>query len=253
MNDQLKKLIELQAIDREILEFDHLLASVPRQIKSGQADMDAVKKELEQAREVIADMKKSNKQLEADVQSENDHMAKIKTKLTAVKTNKEYSAILVEVESVKKKVSAFEDKELEIMESLEEKASELPAIESRYKEEENNFKEYKAKKEAEYERVKGELEIVKSRRREILKTIEPKRAELYDKILKRNDGLAVVAVRESVCQGCFQHLRPQVVIDVKIGEEIVECAHCYRFLYWGEENEAEDQTSAPNQRTAGPA
>jgi len=98
-----------------------------------------------------------------------------------------------------------------------------------------------------------ELEIVKSMRLEIIKTIKTKRAELYDKILKRNDGLAVVAVRESVCQGCFQHLRPQVVIDVKIGEEIVECAHCYRFLYWGEENEAEDQTSAPNQRTAGPA
>jgi len=251
MNDQLQKLVGLQAIDREIAGFDRALASIPNQIKSGQADMDAVKKELEQAREVIADMKKSNKQLEADVQSENDHMAKIKTKLTAVKTNKEYTAILSEVESVKAKVSAFEDKELEIMESLEQKAGELPAIESRFKEEENNFKEYKAKKEAEYERVKEELEAIQGRRQGILETIEPKRIELYGKILKRNDGLAVVAVRDSVCQGCFHRLRPQVVIDVKIGEEIVECAHCYRFLYWVEETETEDQPIAPNQRTAG--
>jgi len=240
MNDQLQKLIELQAIDQKIAEFDRALASIPNQIKSGQADMDAVKKELEQAREVIAGMKKSNKQLEADVQSENDHMAKIKTKLTAVKTNKEYTAILMEVDSVKEKVSAFEDKELEVMESLEEKAGELPAIESRFKEEENNFKEYKAKKEAEYERVKGELEIVNGRRQEILGTIEPKRAELYGKVRKRNDGVAVVSVRESICQGCFHRLRPQVVIDVKISEEIVECAHCYRFLYWVEESETED-------------
>ena len=243
MNDQLQKLIELQAIDREIAEFDRALASIPNQIKSGQAELDAVKKELEQAREVIADMKKSNKQLEADVQSENDHMAKIKTKLTAVKTNKEYSAILSEVESVKEKVSAFEDKELEIMESMEKKAGELPAIETRFTEQENNFKEYKAKKEAEYERVKGEREIVKGRRQAILVSIEPKRLELYDKILKRNDGVAVVAVRDSMCQGCFQRLRPQVVIDIKVGEEIVECAHCYRFLYWVEETETEDQTA----------
>ena len=127
MNDQLQKLIELQAIDQEIAESDRALASIPNQIRSGQADMDAVKKKLEQARAVIADMKKSNKQLEADVQLENDHMAKIKTKLTAVKTNKEYTAIMTEVESVKEKVSAFEDKELEIMESLEEKIGELPA------------------------------------------------------------------------------------------------------------------------------
>lgn len=250
MNAELQKLIELQAIDREILEFDRLLAAVPGQIKSGQANMDAITKELEQAREVIAEMKKSSKQLETDVQSENDHMAKIKTKLTAVKTNKEYTAILTEVESVKEKVSAFEDKELEIMESMEEKIKELPAIEARFKEEENNFKEYKAKKEAEFERVKGELEIVKGRRQSILEKIEPKRVVLYDKILKRNDGLAVVAVRDSMCQGCFHRLRPQVVIDVKISDEVVECSHCYRFLYWVEEAETEDQT-APNQRTAG--
>ena len=249
MNNQLQKLIELQAIDREILELDRILASVPGQIKAGQADMDAVADELAEAKEVIADMKKSTKQLEADVQSENDHMAKIKTKLTAVKTNKEYSAILTEVESVKEKVSVFEDKELEIMESLEKKAGELPAIESRFKEEENNFKEYKAKKEVEFERVKGEREAVLGKRQAILDTIEPKRLELYNKVLERNDGVAVVAVRDSVCQGCFHRLRPQVVIDVKISEEIVECAHCYRFLYWMEENE--DQASAPNQRTAG--
>ena len=179
------------------------------------AEMEIVKKELEQAREVIADMKKSSKQLEADVQSENDHMAKIKTKLTAVKTNKEYSAILVEIDSVKEKVSAFEDKELEIMESLEKKAGEFPAIESRFKEEETNFKEYKAKKESEYERVKEERETVKVRGQAIMEAVEPKRAELYGKLLKRNDGLAVVAVRESMCQGCFHRLRPQMVIDVK--------------------------------------
>lgn len=245
MNDQLQKLIELQALDKEILEFDRILASAPKQIKSGQEDMDAVKKELEQAREVIADMKKSSKQLEADVQMENDHMAKIKTKLTAVKTNKEYSAILAEVESVKEKISAFEDKELEIMESLEEKASELPAIESRFKEEESSFKEYKAKKEAEYERVKGEREAVLGRRQEILESIEPLWANRYGKISKHNDGLAVVSIRESMCQGCFHRLRPQMVIDVKIGEDIIECAHCSRFLYWVEEPETEDQTTAP--------
>ena len=242
MNDQLQKLIELQAIDQEIAEFDRALASIPGQIKSGQAEMEATKKKLEQALEVIADMKKSSKQLEADVQSENDHMAKIKTKLTTIKTNKEYTAILVEIDSVKEKVSAFEDKELEIMELLEERLSELPDLETRFKEEEADFKEYKAKKEAEYERVKEECEVVKSRGQAIMKAIEPKQVEKYGRVLKRNDGLAVVTVRKSMCQGCFHRLLPQMVIDVKVGEEIIECAHCSRFLYWVEETETEDQT-----------
>ena len=106
-----------------------------------------------------------------------------------------------------------------------------------------NFKEYKAKKEAEAERVQREREVVIGKRQGILDTIEPKRLELYNKVLKRNDGVAVVAIRDSMCQGCFHRLRPQMVIDVKVGEEIVECAHCYRFLYWVEETETEDQTA----------
>ena len=130
-------------------------------------------------------MQKSRKQLEADAQGENDHMAKTKTKLPLVKTNREYTAILAEIDSIKEKISSMEDKELEIMESLEVKAGELPAIESRFKEEENNFREYKAKKEAEAERVQGEREVVKGRRQGILGTIEPKRLELYNRILKR--------------------------------------------------------------------
>ena len=245
MNVQLQKLIDLQALDQEISEFEGGLAAIPNQIKAATAEMAAVTKEIEDAREVIASMQKSRKQLEADVQTENDHMAKTKTKLPLVKTNKEYTAILAEIESIKEKVSSLEDKELEIMESLEVKEAEIPAIEARFKEEEINFKEYKAKKEAEGERTKKELEDARAKRQGLIESVDPKLMHTYAKVLKHRDGVAVVRLQENVCQGCFQSILPQLVIDVKVGEEIVQCQHCACFLYWVEESETETQTAMP--------
>lgn len=245
MNVELQKMIDLQALDKDISEFEGALVSIPKQIQSATADMESLTKEIEEAREVIASMQKSRKQLESDVQTELDHMAKTKTKLPMVKTNKEYTAILTEVDSIKKKISSLEDKELEIMESLEGKEGEIPAIEARFKEEEKRFKEYKAKKEVEGERVKQELEITRAKRQERMNSIEPKLAKEYTKVCNHRDGLAVVPLHENVCQGCFQQVQPQVVIDVKIGEEITACQHCSRYLFWVEESETESQTAVP--------
>jgi uncharacterized protein len=243
MNAELQKLIDLQNLDRDISGFESALASIPNQIQSATSEMAAVTKEIEAAREVIASMQKSRKQMEADVQTENDHMAKTKTKLPLVKTNKEYTAIVAEVDSLKEKISSIEDKELEIMEALEIKEGEIPAIEARFKEEEISFKEYKAKKEAEGERVKKELEDARDKRQGLLGSITPEWAKNYEKIINHREGLAVVRLLENVCQGCHQIVLPQIVIEVKVGEEIHPCPHCSRFLFWVEESE--EQPAVP--------
>lgn len=243
MNAELQKLIDLQKLDQEISEFEGALASIPNQIQSATAEMAALTKEIEQTREVIASMQKSRKQLEKDAQSENDHMAKTKTKLPLVKTNKEYTAIVAEIGSVKEKITNIEDKELEIMEALEIKEGEIPAIEARFKEEEGNFKEYKTKKEAEAERVKTELQDARDKRQGQIGSITPEWAKNYNKITSHRDGIAVVRLLENVCQGCFQVVLPQVVIEVKMGTGIHPCPHCSRFLFWVEESE--EQPAVP--------
>jgi predicted nucleic acid-binding Zn-ribbon protein len=66
--------------------------------------------------------------LEQDVAAEKDHMAKTKIKLPNVKTNKEYSAILAEVETIKNKISGWQTEELEILEELDLQEAKISAI-----------------------------------------------------------------------------------------------------------------------------
>ena len=201
--------------------------------------MRKIEDEQKQAHDAIDELKKKRHKLEMDVQSENDHMAKVKQKLPTVKTNKEYTAILSEVDAVKVKIAAFEDEELAIMETLEEKEKELPGIDARFKEEKATYNEYKAKKENEAERAKKELEAVTAKREEVMQTIEPQWIRSYERVLKGREGLAVVRMQDSVCQGCFQQVLPQMVVEIRVGDIIHQCPQCSRFLYFIPKTEAE--------------
>ena len=235
---QLQQLVLIQKLDDEIVQHRKQLADIPVQIDSELEELTDKKKILSIAKEEIDALQKNRKAIESEVQGENDHMAKAKTKLPAVKTNKEYTAILSEVDAIKKKVEGLEDKELEIMEVLEEKQKGLPAIEKKCKEEDAHFQEYKTKKADELDRVTKEMNPLLAKRETVKSQIDKVIFQRYEKVAKSRGGTAVVSLQENICQGCFQQILPQMVINVKVGESIHQCSSCLCFLYWEEVSEA---------------
>ena len=45
------------------------------------------------------------------------------------------------------------------------------------------------------------------------------------------DGVAVAEARNRSCSACFMSLRPQVMAEVRRGEDIITCDNCGRILY----------------------
>ena len=231
----------MQKMDDEISECRNILTDIPRQLDSARGELEEKKNILKVVMDEIEMLQKERKSLEQEVQSENDHMAKAKIKLPAVKTNKEYTAILTEVDAIKGKVSKIEDKELEIMEILEIKAKEVPGVEKKCKEEDEHYNAYRQKKENEEKRVKQELEGLEIKRKNLSDLVDTVILKRYQKIFDFREGRAVAGLRENICQGCFQQVLPQTVIEVKVGEKIHQCEGCMRFLFWEEVSE----TSVP--------
>jgi len=231
---QLQQLVDLQKIDDQISEHKKNLADIPLQLESARGELEVKKNILKVVTDEFEALQKQRKDLEMEVQGENDHMAKAKTKLPSVKTNKEYTAILAEIDTIKEKVSKIEDKELEVMETLEVKAKEIPGVENKCKEEDANFNLYRLKKETEEKRFKQELEDLMVKRKKLSDQLDTPTLKNYEKIFTSREGRAVAGLRENICQGCFQQVLPQTVIEVKIGEKIHQCNGCMRFLFWDE-------------------
>lgn len=242
---QLKRLIELQEKDNEINDLTKCLEIAPKQIASALKDLEEKKGKLNTLQEEIDSLKKQRNQLEQDAKTEADQMAKTKTKLPAVKTNKEYTAILHETDAIKAKITEIEDKELEIMELLDAKEQTIPSLETEFNDEEGQFNQYKKQKEEEQVRARKELEEAEARRAGLAKEIDPKFISLYDQVRKSRENLAVVAIKGETCQGCHQNLQPQVALEVRTGEKVHRCQSCDRFLYFIPEPEPQTESAVP--------
>lgn len=239
MNFQLQKLVSLQGIDLEISELKKMLKLFPEQIESALTELEGKKKELNELKALIDSLQKKRNKLEQDVAVENDHMAKTKTKLPAVKTNKEYTAILTEVEAIKEKVSNWETEELEIMEELELEEAKKPGLMETFKIEESAFAEYKAQKDKEIAATSKDLETALANRKEVFDLIESKWAVYYEKVVKLRGDKAVVTLSDDTCQGCHHQTLPQLAIEVRTNEKIETCRHCDRIMYSIAESDTE--------------
>ena len=55
---------------------------------------------------------------------------------------------------------------------------------------------------------------------------------MYARIKARiRDGVAVAEARNRSCTACFMALRPQMMAEIRRGEEVITCDNCGRILY----------------------
>ncbi len=57
----------------------------------------------------------------------------------------------------------------------------------------------------------------------------------YNLIKSRRNGIAVVEINSNTCSGCFMNLPPQLVIEVRKKNKIIQCPSCQRILVWNDE------------------
>ena len=72
---------------------------------------------------------------------------------------------------------------------------------------------------------------------------------LYSRISNKiRDGVAVAEARNRSCTACFMSLRPQVMSEIRRGEEIITCDNCGRILYYipADALQADAKAAQPN-------
>lgn len=120
-------------------------------------------------------------------------------------------------------------KELEKVESMEkDRAAQAEAIAA----EQAEFEAYSAQLEAEEAQVRAKLEKLEAERRGRLGTsLPPDVVALYERLLEARDGVALAALEDRTCQGCFIGVPTNIFVRLSRGREVVTCPNCQRILY----------------------
>jgi predicted nucleic acid-binding Zn-ribbon protein len=232
LKEQLEVLWELQRIDLALKNIKEERDRYPKEMKKLDEKQNMEKERTKKEKEKIELLEKERKQKESHLNSEQDKIKRAEGKMFEVKTNKEYQALLSEIDAIKKACSKEEEEILQVLDEIDELKRNLA---KREKEVVTTLEKIEAEKRELQEKMshddlvwKGEIE-----RRELLsKQLESQLSKLYSILKEKRQGVGVVTVKKGTCQGCFVNVPPQMYIEVQKNNALIRCPNCNRILYW---------------------
>ncbi len=232
MDEQLNLLIGLQVIDGKIRtcveetnRFPGLIAALERRREESKAGVESVREELETARKV-------KRERDGDLETGIQKVEKLKARASEIKTNKEYQALLKEIETAEQESKAVEDDILALMEKIDAAAGQITAAEKNAKEEEAAINAEQKQYQAAQAKLEKELKAHEQSKQDAASRIEQSVLEEYQKLCDRVSGDSVVEARAESCLGCHMSIPPQVYVIVKKNNAITTCPNCTRILYY---------------------
>ena len=228
----MKALVEVQGIDSDIAKKVAIMEAIPKKVSSVEQPLREARSLYEKAKQKSEAHVKKKKEKEGLLDEINEKIRKLRGRTSEIKTNKEYQAHLKEIEAVETQQRGVEEEVLFLMEAVDTAQRELKGDEGKVKIEEERIEAFKKKLEEEVGETEKELDALKLQREQLVKGIEGELYHLYVQLLETKRGLAVVETRGEVCQGCYMNIPPQLFVEIKKNEKIIQCPQCNRILYW---------------------
>lgn len=241
MTDHLETIVNLQKAIDELADASQRLAGIPdwmqelhSQYSEQKAKIDSLEAEAEEAG-------RQRRLAESTASEAQTKLKRYQEQISQVRTQREYGAILQEIDTVKNEIKSLEEQAQGAEGRSEEIEGELSAeresfggLEAQYQEE---LDKWEAQKPDVAEKVKQLEKDVK----ELKEALPRPSLGLFERVLGHHSGQALAAVHSAErvgrgpaifhCSACNYRVRPQVVVEIRNMRALIQCENCKRILY----------------------
>jgi len=232
LNQNLSPLIELQKLDLRITEIKDQRRKIPERLQAVEAPLREAQQIYQQTSTSVEIFIKERRSHEQDLEAHEAHTEKMKSRLSELKSNKEYQAHLFEIEVANKKKGDIEEKILLCMEKIEqlqrtakEAQEKLSAIEKASSQGKQALDELE-------HTLSTELADLEAQQQTRSAHVEKGLLSRYNKIKAARKDQPLAEIKEGICSGCRLQLPPQLITEVKRSQDLHTCPYCRRMLYW---------------------
>jgi len=240
--------LSLQDQLQTYFELDQRVRAMRTRLDAALRRQAAVQRKKDQLDQQAAELTKEHKTAHAHaltLESEANGVEKkidgLRDKMNHATSNKQYSALLVEVNTLKADKAKIEEKALESMSKVETLQSDLEALKQKI-EEQTRLVEGAADDVTESEAEVGEKLVELTKERDAAG--EPISAEVrkqFDRLSDVYDGEAMAQIEEQnrkrmeyTCSGCYTMVPVETVNSLLTRREsVVTCGNCQRILFVG--------------------
>lgn len=232
MNAELEKLIKLQKTDTKIHQLKKSIGTADERRANIEQEFEQHASSIRETQNRRDTARHDRAELEKQIAEKQTYLERADRNLKTAQDQKQYETAMRETDALQKQISVLEAQVLEKMTEieevekiLEERADEINSLEGNRTTAVSNL-------EGELVSNETELEEQVKKRDEVMATIPPNWASVYNRLVQRSvDGIAVAEVQNGACSACFMSLRPQVQQQLRKGKDIIICENCTRILY----------------------
>jgi predicted nucleic acid-binding Zn-ribbon protein len=148
-----------------------------------------------------------------------------------VKNQREYAAVLKEIDAAKASIGEHEVAILSSMDEVETLKTDLEARAAHIESERTIVEKERADIEAAVGQAQARIEKATAERTEIESTLPPALVANVRRVEEGRKGIFLVKVERESCSACHVRLRPQVYQEIRQASKIHTCGSCRRYLF----------------------
>lgn len=234
----LSALHRLQEIELELNAINSRIAAKQRSVEIQTRKLQKFEDELATQKQAVLARQMEADRFELDRKTREAQIDKFRGALNTAKTNKEYSAILTQINVGKADNAKVEEKVLDLLTSVDESQRSATELESQLEREQQRLEQVTQTSEDYKTAVQGKIAELEGKTAEAAYEVPPEALRIFKRVADRNDGDALARVvqlsprrQEFICDGCNMQVPLEVVNAVMTGREVQQCPICGKILY----------------------
>ena len=232
MKENLLLLIKLQECDSQLVKLSAKKKKLPGNIDKLDKEFSSFKEGIDKNKIKYDELKSRHTENENKIKKLNEGMVKTKTRLLEVKNNKEYQAMLKEIEIAESSRGDIETEIISILEALDKLSGLVKKDEETLKHSKNKYEQEKKIIEDDLNTIDADVLDWEKKRIDLQKNVSDDLLARYERIRNRNKGVGVISVWKAVCNGCHMNIPPQLYNELQRSNELLSCPNCNRIMYF---------------------
>lgn len=207
---------------------------LPEQMRKLDSDFNVFQEEAGKNKIKWEALKAKHKENEQKIKRINEGIVKTKERMLEVKNNKEYQAMLKEIEIAEHSKGDVETEIIAILDELDKLAGFVREDEEKLRLARQKYEMEKKDLEQALNSIDADVLNLEQKKAEIQNNVPGELLSRYEKIKKRGNGVAITSVWKSVCNGCHMNIPPQLYNELQRTSDLLSCPNCNRIIYFQE-------------------
>jgi len=234
----LSALHRLQEVETHLRSLKDMLRRKERHLEQQKLrNKQLVERSLSKKEEIKARQTQTN-HLELDFKTRDASVAKLQAQLNSAKSNKEYSAILIRLNTERAENSKLEERILRDLTSIDEMKKALGDMETDVKGQQDQLSHREQEFESERQDLQNQIDALEQKRSAVAAEVPPSDLSTFERVADRQDGQAMAMIvkpvrgsEEYICTGCNMTIPMETVNALLTRDEIQQCHICGRILF----------------------